>query len=254
MLCPDLVVCDDSAVNMNRGELMTAEHRGRLRAAGVEAESLDATEWRAVTDPLPEWWHEDGNVLYFAEEADLASEIIETLTMIPVRNVLIAIGSEMHLFRSLLIGGDDAIVFIDQNVKLTAGEVYCGAESTVVLHGPVTATRCAVIDARNGGSIVAAPDQLWAANVYVATDDMHRLEDRATGERINPFGAHIRIGRHVWLGRDAVITGHCDVGDGVVVAQLSMVRGQKIADHAAVAGIPARVVRENVGWTEADTP
>ncbi len=241
-------------MNNTRGKLMTAEHRGRLRAAGVDAESLDVAEWRAVTESLPAWWHEDGNVLYFAEGANLADEIIETLTMFPVRNVLIAIGSEMHLFRSLLIGGDDAIVFIDQNVKLTAGEVYCGAESTVVLHGPVTATRCAIIDARNGGSIVAGPDQLWAANVYVATDDMHRLEDRTTGERINPYGAHIRIGSHVWLGRDAVITGHCDVGDGVVVAQLSLVRGQKIADYAAVAGIPARVVRENVGWTEADTP
>lgn len=248
------MVCDDAAVNTTRGELMTAEHRARLRAAGVEAESLDATEWRALADPLPTWWHEDGNALYFAEGASLDDEIIATLTMFPVRDVLIAIGSEMHLFRSLLIGGDDAVVFIDQNVKLTAGEMYCGAESTVVLHGPVTATRCAIIDARNGGSIVAGPDQLWAANVYVATDDMHRLEDRATGERINPFGAHIRIGSHVWLGRDAVITGHSDVGDGVVVGQLSMVRGQKIADHAAVAGIPARVVRENVGWTEADTP
>ncbi len=233
---------------------MSAAHRERLRAAGVDADALNATTWRRVMDPLPKWWHEDGNVLYFAEGASLDGEIIETLTMFPVRNVLIAIGSEMHLFRSLLIGGDDAIVFIDQNVKLTAGELYCGAESTVVLHGPVTATRCAIIDARNGGSIVAGPDQLWAANVYVATDDMHRLEDRTTGERINPFGAHIRIGSHVWLGRDAVITGHADVGDGVVVGHLSLVRGQKIPDYAAVAGTPARVVRENVGWTEADTP
>ncbi len=249
-----MLVCDDASVNVTHDELMTAEHRGRLRACGVAAESLDTTEWRAMTSQLPEWWHDNGNALYFAEGASLSDEIVESLTMFPVHNVVIAIGSEMRLFRSLLIGGDDATVFIDQDVKLTAGEMYCGAQSTVVLHGPVTATRCAIIDARNGGSIVAGPDQLWAANVYVATDDMHRLEDRTTGARINPFGAHIRIGSHVWLGRDAVITGHCDVGDGVVVGHLSLVRGQKIADHAAVAGVPARVVRENVGWTEDDTP
>jgi acetyltransferase-like isoleucine patch superfamily enzyme len=123
-----------------------------------------------------------------------------------------------------------------------------------VLHGPVIATRSAIVDARNGGSIIADADQLWAANVYIATDDMHRLEDRTTGERINPYGAHIRIGRHVWLGRDAVVTGHSVVGDGAVVGQGALVRGQKVPAHTAVAGVPARVVREDIAWSHDDTP
>jgi len=38
------------------------------------------------------------------------------------------------------------------------------------------------------------------------------------------------------------------------VGQGSLVRGQKIPAHTAVVGTPARVVRENVAWTEEDTP
>jgi acetyltransferase-like isoleucine patch superfamily enzyme len=90
--------------------------------------------------------------------------------------------------------------------------------------------------------------------VYVATDDMHRLEDVVTGERLNPYGATIRLGRHVWLGRDAVVTGHVHIGDGAVVGARSLVRGQKVPAQTAVAGTPARVIREGVTWREEDLP
>ena len=247
-------VCHDSAVDVTRGELMTAAHRERLRTAGVDADALNATTWRRVMDPFPQEWHECGNALYFSDEGELPLETIELLTMYPTRDVLIVIGSQMLWLSSFLVGGDGATIFLDQNCSMTASDIYCGAESRMVLHGPVVATRNAIVDARNGGSVVAAGDQLWAANVYIATDDMHRLDDRTTGERINPYGANIRLGRHVWLGRDVVITGHSDVGDGVVIGHGSLVRGQKVPAHTAVAGSPARVLRENVAWRHEDQP
>ena len=225
-----------------------------MRAAGVEAESLSGATWRVVTEPFPAWWHDDGNALYLADGASLPDHMYESLTTYPVRDVLLAIGSLMLWLQSFLVGGDGATVFLDQECSMTAGDIYCGGGSRIVLHGPVVATRNAIVDARNGGSVVAEPDQLWAANVYIATDDMHRLEDRRTGERLNPYGAHIRIGRHVWLGRDAVVTGHTDLGEGVVVGQGSLVRGQKVPAHTAVVGSPARVVREGIAWRHDDVP
>ncbi len=233
---------------------MTVDHRNRLRAAGVEAEALDAATWRVVTEPFPDWWHDDGNALYLADGASLPDRMYESLCTYRVHDVLLVIGSPMIWLQSLLVGGDGATVFLDQECSMTAGDLYCGADSRIILHGPVVATRNAIIDARNGGSVVAEADQLWAANVYIATDDMHRLEDLRTGERLNPFGAHIRLGRHVWLGRDVVITGHSDVGEGSVVGQGSLVRGQKVPANTAVAGSPARVVREGIAWRHDDVP
>lgn len=233
---------------------LTATHRERLRSAGVEASSLDGTSWSVVTDGLPDWWHDCDNALYVADRAWLPEHVVASLGLFPARDVLIVVGAPMQWLSSLLVGGDAATVFLDRDCVLTAGELYCGADSSIVLHGPLVATRSAIVDARNGGSIVAAPDQLWAANVYVATDDMHRFEDRDTGERINPFGAHIRLGSHVWLGRDAVVTGHAEIGEGAVVAMRSLVRGQKVPAHTAVAGTPARVVREGVTWSHDDVP
>lgn len=233
---------------------LAPEHHERLRAAGADVRAVDAQTWTRVDDAVPTWWHDCDNALYLADGAVLPPKVLEQLTLFPVRDVVVAVGSALHSLSTLLVGGDGATVFIDAGCELTAGEVYCGGGSSIVLHGPLVATRCAVVDARNGGGVVAGPEQLWAADVYVATDDMHRLEDRATGERLNPFGASVRLGRHVWLCKDAVVTGHTDVGDGAVVAMRSVVRGQKVPAHSVVAGVPARVVRDDVAWSYDDRP
>ncbi|MFS0886576.1 acyltransferase [Aeromicrobium sp. 179-A 4D2 NHS] len=235
-------------------EAMTPEHRARLVEAGVDPDRLDALAWRRLDGPLPSWWNDLGNALYAAPGAMLPDRVVELLTTFYFHDALIVVGGPMEHLTSLLVGGDGATVFLDERVILTAGEIYCGPRSSVVLHGPVVATRSPVIDARNGGSIVAAGDQLWAAGVYIATDDMHRLEDAATGERINPFGATIRLGHHVWLCRESVVSGHVEIGDHVCVGLRAVVRGQKVPANVVVAGSPARVVREGTTWSFDDTP
>ena len=238
------------------GEL-TAEHRTRLIAAGVLGDVLASTALRRVTAPLPDWWHERGNALYLGvdvDPADVPRALVETMTTYPFSDALLVAASPCNNVASLLLGGDAATVFLGPRSAFTATEIYCGAGSTVVLNAEVVATRCAIVDARNGGSIVAEPDQLWAAHVYVATDDMHRLEDATNGARLNPYGARIRLGRHVWLGREAIVTGHAEIGEGAVVGTRAMVRGQKVPPRTAVVGCPARVVREGVTWSGDDTP
>lgn len=237
-----------------RGQTLTAAHRERLVAAGADPEVLGVLDLRAVLDPLPAWWHEGGNALYLSDDAVLSPALVARLALYPFSGAVLVVAADLTNVVSLLVGGDDAIVFLGPRTELTAGDLYCGARSAVILDGDVVATRCATIDARNGGSIVARRDQLWAANVYLATDDMHRLEDVATGQRLNPYGATIRLGRHVWLGRDAIVTGHVEIGDGAVVGARSMVRGQKVPELTVVAGTPARVIREGVTWQEEDAP
>ncbi len=235
--------------------MLSPRDRARLQEAGVDADVLDAVSVHPSQDPrLPAWWHDLGNRLHLAEGAKVPDAVVAHLGLIAFRDALVVIGSDLSTLSSLLIGGDGATVFIGARCELTSGALYCGGGSSIVLEGPLVATRQAVIDARNGGTIVVAPDQLWAADVYVATDDMHRLEDRRTRARLNPFGAHIRIGRHVWLCKDAVVTGHVEIGDGAVVGLRAMVRGQKVPAHCVVAGVPARVVRDDVHWTYEDSP
>ncbi|WP_203338372.1 acyltransferase [Nocardioides limicola] len=236
------------------GASLRADHRERLIGAGAEPDVLASLDLHEITAPLPRWWHEQGNTLYRHADVCIPPELIERMALIPFTDALVVIASTVENMAKLHLGESGATVFLGPDSSYTATDLYCGGNSAIILNGALAATRCAILDARNGGSIVAAPDQLWAADVYIATDDMHRLEDAATGVRLNPYGGQIRFGTHVWLGRDAIITGHVQIGDGAVVGMRSLVRGQKVPAHAAVAGTPARVIRDGVAWTEDDTP
>ncbi len=237
-----------------RGGGLSAAHRARLVGVGVLPEVLDDLALHEVTGPLPEWWSAYGNALYLAERMSIPREMVEVLTTYPFRDALIVCATGMQYFSSVLVGGDAATIFVGPNTFMTAADLYCGAGSALVLNSHVVATGKAIVDARNGGAIVAQPDQLWAAGAYIATDDMHRLEDLETGARLNPYGATIRLGRHVWLGREAILSGHVEIGEGAVVGTRSLVRNQKVAPHTAVAGTPARVIREGITWRGDDTP
>lgn len=236
------------------GEPLSRAQRDRLLATGLDAGVLDGLALREVTAPLPGWWADLGNALYLRDGMGVPARLVELLTTYPFRRALVVVATGLDTLSSLLVGGDDATVFVGPDTHLSAGEIYCGGGSSVVLTSGVIATSRAMVDARNGGTVFTEPDQLWAANAYIATDDMHRLVDVETGVRLNSFGAHIRLGRHVWLGRDAVVTGDVEIGAGAVVGARSLVRGQKVAPRTAVAGTPARVIREGVTWEHEDTP
>jgi acetyltransferase-like isoleucine patch superfamily enzyme len=232
---------------------MSPAHRARLIEAGADPAAIGATDLQEVTAPLPDWWSANGNALYALPDARPSVRLLERLTTYETSDALVVLASPLPHLVSLSVE-NAATVFVGPDSDLMAGEIHCGTASRVILNGKVIGTHRPLLDARNGGAIIAERDQLWAANIYIATDDMHRLEDLETGARVNPYGATITLGSHVWLGRDVTITGHVDVGAGSVIGARSMVRGQKVPPNTAVAGTPARVIREGVSWSQPDLP
>jgi acetyltransferase-like isoleucine patch superfamily enzyme len=55
------------------------------------------------------------------------------------------------------------------------------------------------------------------------------------------------IGNHVWIATNAIILPGVTIGEGAIVACGAVVT-KDVPPHCLVAGVPARVVRENVDW------
>jgi serine acetyltransferase len=100
-------------------------------------------------------------------------------------------------------------------------------------------------------SIVIGDDVFTGPNVYV-TDQNHGYTDPGMPiGRQWPSNTAVSIGAGSWLGAGVIVLPGACIGQNVVVAAGSVVRGQ-VPDRCVVAGVPARVVREYVtgnGWS-----
>jgi serine acetyltransferase len=101
-------------------------------------------------------------------------------------------------------------------------------------------------------SIEIGDDIQTGPYVYI-TDQNHTYEDLVEPiGRQWPTEAAVRVGSGSWLGANVVVLPGAEIGEHVVVAAGSVVRGV-IPDRSVVAGVPAKIVRrwiEGQGWVD----
>lgn len=120
--------------------------------------------------------------------------------------------------------GSDIRVF--DNAKLELGSGY--------LNGFVQ-----IICANN---IQIGNDVAIARDVIIRDTDAHSILD-GKHKKDRP----IIIGNHVWIGTRAIIMKGVTIGDGAIIAAGAIVT-KNVPSNTVVAGVPAKVIRENIKW------
>jgi acetyltransferase-like isoleucine patch superfamily enzyme len=80
--------------------------------------------------------------------------------------------------------------------------------------------------------------------VFILDTDIHRISQDDDSSPSAP----VSIGRNCWIGVNAMVLKGTQLGDGSVVAAGAVVT-RETPQRSLVAGVPARVIRENVSWT-----
>lgn len=93
------------------------------------------------------------------------------------------------------------------------------------------------------GSIIDCSFQIAIGNDCALADGVRIMD--------NTFHLHnsrgVRIGNKVWIATNAIILPGVTVGDGAIVAAGAVVT-RDVPEKCMVAGVPARVIKENVEW------
>lgn len=133
----------------------------------------------------------------------------------------------------LFIRGDCAQIEIGEGVVMGHGcSIRCeGDNIRVVIGNNTTMTR---------------DIHMFSNNIIVRTSDSHPIYD-AGGVRLNP-PADVHIGNHVWIAPETTVMKGVTIGDNAILGSKTLVT-RDIPAGCLGAGVPARVIKENVHWT-----
>lgn len=120
--------------------------------------------------------------------------------------------------------GSDIILFED--AKLHLGSGFCNSDVKI---------RCKQ-------KIEIGNDVAISHDVTIMDSDAHILDGNE-----NHHTLPVIIGNHVWIGTKALILKGVHIGDNAIIAAGAVVT-KDVPANCVVAGVPAKVIKENVRW------
>lgn len=146
----------------------------------------------------------------------------------------------------IIITGDNNYMLVDGGCKL-GGEFHIADGSGIVIrnHTKIVDGRFFALERQ---TITIGSKCLISQNVTIKTSDHHSILDNE-GNRINKAGS-VRIGNETWLCEGSTILKGVSISNGCIVGHSSLVTKSLKQERSIYAGVPAKLLRGNVKWTE----
>jgi acetyltransferase-like isoleucine patch superfamily enzyme len=141
---------------------------------------------------------------------------------------------------TVIFGGSNAILTLNgctigRGVKLTVG---FSAHLSLGKNSYIT-----------DGSRIAAQNSITIGNNCAISFGVTIIDDDGHGFGLPPYSAPIVIEDNVWIGCNVTILKGVTIGEGSAVAAGSVVN-KSCPPHSLLAGVPARIIKEGVYWTD----
>jgi acetyltransferase-like isoleucine patch superfamily enzyme len=102
----------------------------------------------------------------------------------------------------------------------------------------------------NDGSRIAAQNSIAIGQNCAISFGVTIMDDDGHGFGLPPYSAPIAIEDNVWIGCNVTILKGVTIGKGSVVAAGAVVT-KSCPPHSLLAGVPARVIKQGVDWSDA---
>ena len=151
--------------------------------------------------------------------------------------------------------GNDCYVEIGSSVNMNKVSIFAIVDKSTCIIGDkctFSGNDLLLFNAEPNLKITLGEDCMVAADVTIRTSDAHAIRDINTNEILN-FGGDVSIGKHCWITKDVYILKGVTLADNLVIGTGSIVSKDCMVSNSIYAGIPAKLIKENVVW-QRETP
>lgn len=163
----------------------------------------------------------------------------------PGHTLIIEPGARLWDVTLRLIGENHTVV-IGSGARMRGGHFLVEDRGGRLEIGVNTTLFTPMIVCSEGGAIRIGRDCLVAYGLDLRNSDGHSVLDATTRQRVNP-PADTTIADHVWLGNNCQVMKGVTIGTHSIIAARAVVT-KDVPPHTLAAGLPAKVLRENVDW------
>lgn len=167
-----------------------------------------------------------GNLIKIHEGA----RFLESSVVISGSNNLVIFGKNTHIKKTLIsmdYNKDNRCCWIEQETSIG------GAFITMTQHKDFV---------KIGKACMLSYD------ITIRTQDGHTIYDTTTGKVLNKGGTVV-LGDHVWVGTNVFISKNVEIANDVIIGACSVVTKSFDESFCSIAGVPAKKIGENVGWS-----
>ncbi|GFI01433.1 polysialic acid O-acetyltransferase [Lachnospiraceae bacterium] len=160
----------------------------------------------------------------------------------------VVIGDSMRLCENVVVEvltdgklkiGNNCLCYKDSRISCKGKEISLGNYVTMGDRFFCSNSKSSVISIGN--------DCMFSHDVSVLAGG-HSIFDIETKENVSMKRQRcVKIGNHVWLGKNAVILHNAEIGNGCIVGASSVAK-IKTGDNCIIAGNPAKVIKTNHTW------
>lgn len=155
----------------------------------------------------------------------------------------------------IIIWGNNNKVYVDKSVNKFIGHIEIGwrdcptDNSSVIIESNSTSNGTTILLLENDSHVKIGSECMFSSGIKLNCTDTHAIFDKDSKELLNK-GKFITIGNHVWIGHNSLICKNSAVPDNCVVGACSVVTKEFNEKNSILAGIPAKVRKSNIDWTE----
>ncbi|NPA60587.1 MAG: acyltransferase [Epsilonproteobacteria bacterium] len=140
---------------------------------------------------------------------------------------------------------DSSYVIVNEDVR-GIYTIDCASNSFVYIgkHTTSNGTHMICMDSE----VQIGDDCMFSDGILIQATDQHGVVDIKKKQIINKHRRCIEIQNHVWLARNCTVISDVTIGEGSIVS-LGAVVVKNVPKRSIVAGIPAKVVKQDMTWS-----